>query len=244
MVSEIRINKYLVLCNTGSRREVEELIKKGYVKVNNQVMLDLAYKVKLFEDSVKLHDQIVKPLKKYSYIILNKPRGYVVTRNSTQADNTVYDLLKDIKVLLSPVGRLDKDSEGLLILTNDGDLIQNITHPRSKVEKTYKVRIKGEFNREKLNLLRSGVEIDGYKTKTAKVFVKNQTANSALLRIIITEGKNRQIRKMLEAVSCRIESLRRLQVGSVKLGRLNCGEWRYMTTKEVNDLKNLIAGEG
>jgi 23S rRNA pseudouridine2605 synthase len=239
----VRINKYLASCELGSRRGVEDLIRQGNVKINGVVCQDLATQVDPDKDSILVNNKPVQHNETMLFILLNKPRGYMVTRNDEFNRKTIYDLLPDFATNLHPIGRLDYDSEGLLILTNDGDVTNKLSHPSFKVEKTYKVIVKGKLDKEKLAVLRNGIEIDEYKTQPAKVFLKKTSNEQSELRITISEGKNRQIRKMLEAVGHEVSSLKRLQIGEIKLEKMPTGTWRFLKDSELLYLLKKIRKE-
>ncbi len=239
---DMRINKYLAECNLGSRREVEKLILAGKVKVNNSVCSDLATDIKEGEDVVTYNGEIVTPVKERIYLALNKPKGYIVTRSDEYNRKTVFDLLPDLGVNLFAVGRLDKDSEGLLLLTNDGEFADRIMHPRYKLPKVYKVEIRGKIRADHLKELQSGMLIDGEQTLTARVFVKKRGDETSVLRFTIHEGKNRQIRKMVETLGYKVLNLRRLQIDGIKLGNLPTGMFRNLSPGEVRTLMSSSRG--
>ena len=236
----VRLNKFLAESGLGSRRKVETLIVDGKISVNGEVCTDLATQIDPENDEVRMDGKPVDARTKFYYLILNKPRGYVVTRSDEQGRKTVYDLLPEFASSAIYAGRLDKDSEGLLLFTNDGDLVNRLTHPTFKVEKVYKADIDCKLTRHQLEMLRTGVEIEGGKTRPAGVFVKTETDGSMTLKVIITEGKKRQIRLMVEAVGAHVRNLRRLQFGPLKIKDLPIGRWRMLTPGEVKALKVLI----
>ena len=254
----VRINKYLAECELGSRRGVETLVKEGKVSVNDKIIQDLSFNIDPNIDTVKVDGKIVKQNTKKVFIMLNKPKGYVVTKKDEFNRKTIYNLLPEFAANLHPIGRLDYDSEGLVLLTNDGDITNKIIHPSSDIEKTYKVIIKGKITMEAIQKLREGVEIEGgsrkaefgkfkkntselrtpnsefsYTTQSAKVFLNNTTDENSELKITISEGKNRQIRKMLEAVDHEVITLKRLQIGEIKLEKLPTGMWRFLKDEEI-----------
>jgi 23S rRNA pseudouridine2605 synthase len=229
----VRINKYLANCELGSRRKVEDLIRDGVVTVNGMVCKDFSVKIDPDKDTVKVYKEIVKYNNERIFILLNKPRGYMVTKKDEFKRKTIYDLLPDFASKLHPIGRLDYESEGLLILTNDGEVTNSIIHPSAKIEKTYKVTINGRISKEDVEKLRTGIEIDDYKTQPAKVFLKSSSDTKSELRVIIYEGKNRQIRKMFEAVGHKVSSLKRLQIGEIKLEKMPTGTWRFLRDSEL-----------
>ena len=232
----VRINKFLASCNLGSRRKVEEFILAGRVKVNGKIVTDLSFQVDQNIDNVEFDNKLLKLSKETIYLMLNKPVKYLVTAKDDFNRRTVFDILPDFKTHLFTVGRLDYMSDGLLLLTNDGDFADKIIHPRNKLPKVYKVTIKGKLDRSALDKLRSGVTIDGKKTKPAIVFVNSSNENKSVLKMTIFEGRKRQIRYMIKTVGSEVQELRRLQIGDVKLGSLPIGMWRILKPKEVESL--------
>lgn len=234
----VRINKFLAQCNLGSRRKVEELILQGKIKINGSIITNLATEIDPHIDVVEYENKRISVASEKIYIMLNKPVKYLVTANDDFGRATVFDLLPDFGVHLFAVGRLDYMSEGLLILTNDGKFAEEIMHPKHKLPKLYKVIAKGFVSNAAVQKLRSGIEISGYKTKPAKVFVKSRNSSKTILKITISEGKKRQIRKMIETVGSEVLELKRLQIGTLKLGKLPVGSWRFITKNEIKSLKN------
>ena len=210
---EERLQKYLAECGVASRRKCEELILQGKVKVNNQIVTELGVKVNLEKDIVKFEDKEIKPTSKMVYILLNKPIGYVTTADDQFGRDTVLDLVK-VKERIVPVGRLDMYTSGALILTNDGDFVYKVTHPKHEIEKTYTVTVKGIIKNEEVEQLRKGVKIDDYITKPAKVKILKTDIekNISRLEIVIHEGKNRQVRKMCESVGRKVLALHRSKI--------------------------------
>ncbi len=235
----IRLNKYLANCGVVSRRKADELILAGKVKVNGKVVTELGTMIDEQHDLVECNRIIVRPDEKKLYILLNKPANYIVSRSDEYQRKTVYDLLPGYAAKCVPVGRLDKDSEGLLLLTNDGDTVQTLTHPSLKVEKVYKVIIDSLPSNNELNFLRTGVLLETGKTLPAGIFVNSDKAGRIILKVVIREGKKRQIRKMLESIGKKVLHLKRLQVGEIKLGKLPSGDWRFLTRREIDYLKQL-----
>jgi 23S rRNA pseudouridine2605 synthase len=229
----VRINKFLASCNLGSRRSVEDIIKSGRVSVNGEVITSLSVSIDPEKDEVKVGHKKVEHETKKIFIMMNKPVGYIVSKKDEFNRKTIYKLLPDFAQNLHPVGRLDYDSEGILLLTNDGELTNKITHPKYQVEKTYKVIVKGKIPKDKIIILRNGVKLDDGITQTAKVFLKSSTDEKSELRIGIKEGKNRQIRRMLEKIGHEVLSLKRLQIGELKLEKLPQGSWRFLKDKEI-----------
>ncbi len=237
----MRINRFLAQANLGSRRQVEEYISRGKVTVNGKICQDLSTQIDTANDIVTYDNKVVHIQNELIYIMLNKPLDYVVTKSDEYGRKTVYDLLPEFARALNPVGRLDMDSEGLLILTNDGDLANQITHPRYKLEKVYKVEVQGNLTKDAIEKLRLGVEIEGIKTQSARVFVKSHVGDHFILRITIREGKKRQIRRMVEAVNCKVLHLKRLQIGDINLDKLPIGMWRFLKPTEIISLKRSIS---
>lgn len=234
-----RINKYLSEAGLGSRRKVEELIVSGKVQLNGETITDLATQVNPTQDKVSVNGKEVSVEAKKVYILLNKPRQYIVTRQDEFDRKTIYKLLPDFAQNCVSAGRLDKDTEGLLLVTNDGDVVQALTHPTKKVEKVYRVEVDQPLTRRQLDDLRNGVVIEGYKTRPAGVFVKDSQAGGIHLKMVITEGKKRQIRLMIEAVHRKVISLKRIQIGEIELGKLPLGMWRLCSREEIRYLQSL-----
>jgi len=232
----MRINRYLAKCNLGSRREVEELILAGKIFVNKKLCKDLATDINVGIDVVTYENETITPSEEKIYLAINKPRGYIVTKSDEYKRQTIFDILPKFNVNLFSVGRLDKDSEGLLLLTNDGDFADKIMHPRYKLSKIYKVEVKGLIREEDLHQLQEGMIIDGEKTLSARVFIKKSDANSTILRFTIYEGKNRQIRKMLETLGYKVINLRRLQIAGIKLDDLPTGMFRSLKPREIRSI--------
>lgn len=233
----IRLNRFLAAAGLGSRRKVEELISSGEVKLNGKPVTDLATTLDTDKDEVEYRGKRVSATKEFQYLVLNKPRGYVVTASDELGRQTIYELLPDFAKSFRYAGRLDKNSEGLLLITNDTLTINRLTHPTFKVEKVYKVDVSSKLSKHQLDSLRQGVEIEGGKTRPAGVFVKAETDGSMTLKMVITEGRKRQIRLMLEAVGAKVRGLKRLQFGPLKLKDLPSGRWRFLTDGELKALK-------
>ena len=236
----VRLQKYIAMSGAASRRAAEQLISEGRVTVNGEKIMEQGVKVEIGADKVALDGEQLKVKNKKYYIMLNKPEGYVTTVNDQFDRPTVIDLIKtDLKdVRLFPVGRLDYDTEGLLLLTNDGDFTYRVTHPKFNTDKTYIALLKGGISVKGLNMLRSGVKIDDYKTSPAEVEIIDAAEGYVTARITIHEGRNRQVRKMFEAVGSKVVGLRRIKIGKVELGTLPLGRWRYLTSHEINYLMN------
>lgn len=234
---EERLQKYLAECGVASRRKCEELILQGKVKVNNQIVTELGVKVNLEKDIVKFEDKEIKPTSKMVYILLNKPIGYVTTADDQFGRDTVLDLVK-VKERIVPVGRLDMYTSGALILTNDGDFVYKVTHPKHEIEKTYTVTVKGIIKNEEVEQIRKGVKIDDYITKPAKVKILKTDIekNISRLEIVIHEGKNRQVRKMCESVGKKVLALHRSKIGKIGVKDIELGKWRYLKDREIQEL--------
>lgn len=239
----MRLQKFLASCGVASRRGAEELIKQGKVQVNGETVTEMGVQVDEEKDKVTYNGQVVEMEKKMVYVLLNKPVGYVTTVSDDKGRSTVMDLVADIPVRIYPVGRLDYDTEGLLLMTNDGDLTYRVTHPKNQVEKTYEAEVTGNITMNTLIQLRNGVVLDGVKTRPAKVEVIGATQFGTKLEITIHEGKNRQVRRMFEAVGCIVKRLKRTREAGLILGHVPLGHWRRLTESEVNMLKKLGTGK-
>ena len=233
----MRINKYLALAGIDSRRKVEQHILNGKVKVNGKVVRDLSTDIK-DTDIVYFENRAVKVSSNYVYYKLNKPKGYVTTVSDDKERKTVMDLMRGVHARVYPVGRLDYDTEGLLILTNDGDITNVLTKPNSEVKKTYVVHIESDITKEEIKTLTTGVTIDDYKTKPCSIEPMEIGEKLSKLKITITEGKNRQIRKMFESVGKNVIFLRRVQIGEIRLGGLSRGEYTPLNAKELKYLRS------
>ena len=238
-MEEVRLQKFLAECGIASRRKCEEYILQGKVQVNGKIITELGTKINSEKDEVKFENKIVTSNEKKKYILLNKPIGYVTTAEDQFGRDTVLDLVK-VKERVVPVGRLDMYTSGALILTNDGDFTYKITHPKHEIEKTYTVTVKGIIDNKEVEQLRNGVKIEDYTTKPAKVKILKTDIekNISRLEITIHEGKNRQVRKMCEAVGRKVIALHRSKIGKITVKELELGKWRYLTEKEIQQLVN------
>ncbi len=237
--NKIRLQKHLADCGIASRRKAEELIADGKVKVNGHPAI-LGQKVDPKRDKIVVKGKTVTMGKTEKvYIMLHKPRGFVTTLSDEKGRKCVSDLVKDVGVRLFPVGRLDLNSEGLLFMTNDGDFANRLTHPSSHVNKTYRVTVKGEVEDEKLITLREGIMLDGKKTLPCDCFVAERKTDRTVLIFIISEGRNRQIRRMCEAVKLEVLRLKRTEIAGVKLGMLARGDWRQLNEREMRRLTSI-----
>ena len=234
---EERLQKYLANSGVASRRKCEELILQGKVEVNGKVVTELGTKINPEEDIVKFNGKEVKQVEKMVYILLNKPIGYVTTADDQFGRETVLDLVK-VKERIVPVGRLDMYTSGALILTNDGDFVYKVTHPKHEIEKTYTVTVKGIVQNSEVEQLRKGVKIDDYTTKPAKVKILKTDTEKDISRLEITihEGKNRQVRKMCEAVNRKVLALHRSKIGGIGVKDIELGKWRYLRENEIQKL--------
>ena len=235
---EERLQKFLANAGVASRRKAEECILEGKVKVNGKVVKELGTKVNPQVDKIEFNGKEVFKQERKVYVLLNKPIGYVTTVKDQFSRDIVTDLVKNTNVKLLPVGRLDMYTSGALILTNDGDFIYKVTHPKHEIEKTYTVTLKGKVTEDEVETLRSGVKIEDYITKEAKVRILkiDEEKDISRLEIVIHEGKNRQVRKMCEAVGKKVLALHRSKIGDISVKDLKIGEWRYLKQDEVRNL--------
>lgn len=233
--NEVRLQKFMADCGIASRRKSEEIIESGKVKVNGHVA-HIGDKVNPKKDLVTVRGKRINKVNEMHYIMLHKPRGYVTTVSDELGRKTVMDLVRDVNARIYPVGRLDKDSEGLLLLTNDGAFANAMTHPSRNFSKVYRVTVRPGVDDEILAKLRDGVEIDGRMTAPCEVSVITEEEGRAVLEFILHEGRNRQIRKMCEAVGIEVARLKRIAEGSLKLGMLPQGKWRELNDNEVRKL--------
>lgn len=236
--NKIRLQKHLSVCGVASRRKAEELILSGKVKVNGHIA-SIGDKVDPKRDKVTVRGKAVVAVNEKVYIMLHKPRGFVTTMKDERDRKCVSDLVKDVGVKVFPVGRLDRNSEGLLIMTNDGEFSNKLTHPSSHVNKTYRVTVSGQVEEENLIEMREGIVLDGRKTMPCDVFIAERKADRTVLIFIIQEGRNRQIRRMCEAVGLKVLRLKRTEIAGVKLGMLPQGKWRPLNEKEMRHLTNV-----
>lgn len=232
----MRINKYLAQCGVASRRECDRLIAEGKVTVNGRTA-GLGDDVN-DGDNIKVEGRPVT-VKKNEYYLLHKPKGYLCTVSDDKGRKTVMDILGDGVGRVYPVGRLDHDSEGLLILTTDGELAQHLTHPSNEVPKTYLVKVEGRLTEADLNPIRSGIEIDGYVTKKCRAHIVETNKDYTKVELVLREGKNREIRKMFAAIGREVTLLKRTKVGELTLRGLDRGAFRKLTPAEVEYLKSI-----
>lgn len=237
-MEEIRLQKYLAEAGIASRRKAEELIEQGKIKVNKQVVTELGTKINPQKDNVEYEGKGVTIQNKKVYILLNKPIGYVTTAKDQFNRDSVLDLIK-VSQRIVPVGRLDMYTSGALILTNDGDFVYQVTHPKHEIEKTYTVTIKGIVSKEGVELLKKGVKIEDYMTRPAKVKILKieEEKNQSRLEITIHEGKNRQVRKMCEAIDHKVLALHRSKIAGIGVKDLPLGKWRYLKETEIKRIQ-------
>lgn len=240
--NQVRLQKYLSECGVASRRKAEEMIISKKVKVNGKIA-NIGDKITPGKDSVTVSGKKVVKNKSKTYIMLHKPRGFITTLSDEMGRKCVAQLVEDVGKRVYPVGRLDRDSEGLLLLTDDGEFANAITHPARHVPKTYRVTIRPSINEEQITALTTGIEIDGRMTMPSEVRIISREEGRVVIEIIIYEGRNRQIRKMCEALGLEVARLKRTQIGSVKLGMLKQGDWRNLTDDEVHKLMVAASAE-
>lgn len=233
----MRINKYIAQAGFASRRKADELIVNGNVKVNGAVMKEPGYDVQ-DGDKVTVNGKLIQGEEKKEYVLINKPLGVVTTVEDDKDRLTVMDVVKDIDARLFPVGRLDYNTSGALIMTNDGDLAYRIAHPKHEVYKTYRAKVRGVLSNERAARLRKGVDIGGFVTAPAKVEIIKGVKGCTLVEISIREGRNRQVRKMFAAVGNPVLELERISIGEVRLGHLRPGHYRKLTKDELEYLRN------
>lgn len=243
MAEKQRLQKILSACGVASRRKAEEMILAGRVKVNGRVA-KLGDSADAEKDIILLDGEVVRRSEEKIYLALHKPRGFVTTMQDEKNRRCVADLVQDVPQRVYPVGRLDKDSEGLLLLTNDGAFANLVMHPSREIAKTYRVTVRPGINEEQLNCLSTGIVIDGRKTAPARVKVLEEAENRVVLEIVLTEGRNREIRKMCEALKLEVARLKRTSEGCVKLGMLKQGAYRELTKEEIRGLTAMIRKKG
>lgn len=238
-MEEVRLQKFMADCGVASRRKCEELILQGQVKVNGKIVNELGVKVNAKKDTVTFNGRVIKQEEEKVYILLNKPIDYVTTVHDQFERKNVLELVKKVNKRLVPVGRLDMYTSGALILTNDGEFVYKITHPKHEINKTYVATLKGIFNNASKKQLEEGIQIEDYITKPAKVKIlkTDEEKNTSRVEITIHEGKNRQVRKMCETVGYKVLALHRTKIGELSVKDLKIGDWRYLNKKEIEGLK-------
>jgi 23S rRNA pseudouridine2605 synthase len=236
--NSVRLQKYVSDCGLMSRRAAEKEIEAGNFTVNGEKAYT-GMKINPYDDEVKYKGQLLENDGRKLYVMLYKPRGYVTTMSDEEGRKCIPELLSDIPQRVYPCGRLDMDSEGLLVLTNDGEVANKLMHPKNHVEKVYHVKVKSEISPETLTILNSQMLIDGYRIKPVKVTIIERKEGATILKFVLSEGRNRQIRKMCEQAELKIVRLKRVSVGKLNIGMLSPGKWKYMNYNEINYLKNL-----
>lgn len=238
-ILKVRLQKYIADCGITSRRKAEELIVQGKIQINGETTCTLGTKVDPCRDEIRYKGEIIKPEKHQIYLMLYKPEKYMTTVKDQFQRPTVLDLLSEVKERVYPIGRLDYHTSGLLLLTNDGDIAYRIMHPKYEIVKTYIATVKGIPTRDQLEHMRKGIAIEEYITAPASVKMLRKTKNQSVLEIQIHEGRNRQVRKMCQAIGHPVIRLERTKVGKLTLGTLKKGEYRHLTSNEVEYLKKL-----
>lgn len=235
----MRLQKYMAKCGVASRRKSEDLISRGLVDVNGKTIIEPGFIVDIDNDIVKVDGKTIKLEKSKVYIMLNKPIGYVTTLKDEKNRKVVIDLVEGVNERIYPIGRLDIDTSGLLILTNDGDLTQKLSHPRNEIVKRYIAVVEGVPNRNELQTIRNGINIDGKKTAPAIVKIAKRYENESILDIRIHEGRNRQVKKMCDAINHPVKKLKRVAIGEIEISGLDIGNWRYLNQEEIDYLNRL-----
>lgn len=238
MPAKIRLNRYLSRCGLASRRKADEFIASGRVSVNGQVIRKLGVTIDPKRDKVTIDGKPIRPPKRFRYFVFNKPAGYLCSRGDPFGRATIYDIMPAEIRGLKYLGRLDRDTEGLLILTDDGELIQRLTHPRYGVKRVYMVQIAGPTFQKEIAPLRQGVEYQGVFYRPAKLEILSSTPGASTLKLEIAEGKKREVRMMFRATGKEIISLKRIEYGPLKLGQLPLGKVRKLEDKEISALQN------
>ena len=233
-----RLQKYMASCGVASRRKCEQIILDAKVSVNDIIITELGVKVDSDKDIVKVNGKLIKPEENKVYIMLNKPEGYITSVSDEKNRQTILDIVK-VKERIYPVGRLDYDSSGLLILTNDGEIYNKLIHPRVKMPKTYIVEVTGHFTDSQIKKFETGIDIGDYITSPAEIVVLENYSKGCLVKIVIREGKNRQIRRMCNELNHEVISLKRVSIGNLKLDDLKKGEYRSLTKEEIKYIMSL-----
>lgn len=228
----MRLQKFLANHGIDSRRKCEEHIKDGRVKVNNEIIREMGFIIDPDRDKITFDDKIIKTHEKKVYIMLNKPQGVITSVKDNFNRKTVLDLVH-LEERVYPVGRLDYDTEGLLLLTNDGDFTYTMTHPKHLIGKTYVAKVKGRPTKSEMKAFEDGLLIDDYKTSKASFKVLREFPENTLVEIVIWEGRNRQVRKMCEKINHPVLSLKRIKIGNLPLGNLEIGRYRHLTKDEI-----------
>ena len=238
MEKEIRLQKFIALSGKASRRKAEDIISEGRVQVNGKTVNEPGVKINPEKDEVEIDGVLLKIPSKKIYIMLNKPKGYITTVSDQFNRPTVMNLIKNIPYRIYPVGRLDYNTEGLLILTNDGEFANKVIHPRNLIKKVYIAEVAGIPPQKELNKFKNGLNIEGYKTAPAEIKIIGKNKNNCLLEIKIHEGKNRQVRKMCRAIGHPVKELKRVSIGNLHIGELPFVKWRELSENEINKIFN------
>lgn len=233
-----RLQKYMAESGVASRRKSEEIILSGRVKVNDKVITELGFKIDKDIDNIYVDNKLILKEENKVYIALNKPIKYISSVSDERGRKTIIDLVK-VKERIFPIGRLDYDTSGLILLTNDGEVYNKVIHPRQEVKKVYIAEIQGIPSNEEIKMFCSGVDIGDYITAHAEFKIMKREKSNCIVQIIIHEGKNRQVRKMCDAINHPVISLQRISIGKIKIGKLELGSFRYLNNDEIEYLKNL-----
>ncbi len=235
----MRLQKYIASCGIASRRKAEEMIADGRVEVNGKIVMEMGIKVDPKKDKVKVDGKFIRKEKEKVYIMLNKPIGYITSLKDEEGRRIVTDLIEGVDERIFPVGRLDADTTGLLLLTNDGDITYKLTHPSYEIVKKYIAIVEGVPNRMELEKFRNGMMLDGRRTAKASVKIAKRYEDEAILEIEIHEGRNRQVKKMCEMINHPVKKLKRVSLGEIELGGMETGNWRYLDEEEMEYLNSL-----
>lgn len=235
----MRLQKYMALCGVASRRKSEEMIIRGIVRVNDKIVTELGTKINPKKDKVYVNDKLIRKEKNKIYIMVNKPVGYVTTLSDEKNRRIVTDLIEGVSERIYPVGRLDIDTTGLLLLTNDGDVAFKLTHPSNEVIKRYIAIVEGVPTRYELEKFRQGLTLNGKPTAKAGIEIVKRYENESILDISIYEGRNRQVKRMCEAINHPVKKLKRIAIGEIELRGLEIGNWRYLDHEELQYLNSL-----
>lgn len=242
-MEEIRLQKFMALCGVASRRESEKIIAAGRVYINGKCVTEQGTKIQYPKDTVTVDDIVIKPEKTKHYIMLNKPEGVLSSVKDDRGRECVVSLVEGIDARLYPVGRLDYDTTGLLILTNDGDFMNRVTHPSAEIWKTYRAVVRGVPDESDVKHFAQGIILDDGKTLPAVLDVVGYKGENAIVEVSIREGRNRQIRRMLDRIGHGVKSLHRVSYGTLRLEDLKPGKWRRLSPEEVNELLNCTERE-
>lgn len=235
----IRLQKYMAISGVASRRASEKLIEEGKVEVNGKVVTEMGYKITPGKDKVKVNGKIIRPEKEDVYVILNKPVGIVTSVKDEKGRVVVTDLIDEVSERIYPVGRLDADTSGIILLTNDGELAYKLTHPSKMVYKRYIAIVEGVPNKAELEKFRKGFKLEGKMTAPARVKILKNFGEDSILDIQLYEGRNRQVKKMCEAINHPVKKLKRISFGKLELGGLEPGQWRHLDQEEMDYIKSL-----